>query len=338
MKISILVPCHNEEKSIKRCLLSCLNQSKKADQIVVVNDGSTDKSLEILKKFKEKITIVNIPVHTTRKSLAQAQGIKKINGDLLITTDADTILDRDFIKNIIEDFDDPKVVASAGYVKSIQDNWLTACRQIDYLIGQEIHRKAQSNINALYVIPGCAAAYRTKIFKKLILFDHDTLAEDLDFTYKYHEQNLKISYNKKAIVYTEDPANLYDYVRQLRRWNAGNWQNLLKHYRVLDKPSHALEHSLTYFEGLIFPLLILISLFINIKAFLIFYLFNFIIVFGFAIFGAIRDKRLDLFVVAPIYLFITLIHYFVFIEQFIFEILLRKNNLIWFKPERKAWI
>lgn len=338
MKISILVPCHNEEKSIKTCILSCLNQSKKVDQIVVVNDGSTDKSLEILKKFKEKITLVNIAKATGRKSLAQEQGLKAVKGDLLIATDGDTILDYDFIKNITQDFNDDKVMASAGYVKSIPHNLLTACRQIDYLIGQEIHRRAQANINALYVIPGCAAAYRTKIFKKLISFDHDTLAEDLDLTYKCHEKNLKVSYNKKAIAYTEDPSSLLDYIKQLRRWNAGNWQNLLKHYQVLDKPGNALELSLIYCEGLIFPLLLLIALFVNLKAFFLFYLLNFIITLGFATFGALRDKRTDILKAAPIYLFITFIHYGIFIEQFIAEVILRKNNLIWFQPERKAWI
>lgn len=338
MKVSILIPCHNEEKSIKSCVLSCLNQSRKVDQIVVVNDGSTDKSLSILRKFKDKITIVNISNTTGRKSFAQAEGMKVIKGDVLIATDGDTILDYDFVKNITDDFEDCKVMASAGYVKSIPHNLLTACRQIDYLIGQEIHRKAQSHINALYVIPGCAAAYRTKIFKKLISFDHNTLAEDLDLTYKCHEKNLKVAYNKKAIVYTEDPSSFLDYIRQLRRWNAGNWQNLLKHYQVLDKPGNALELTLTYCEGLIFPLLLLIALFVNLKAFFLFYLLNFIITLGFAAFGAFRDERTDILKAAPLYLFITFINYGIFVEQFIAEVVLKKNNQTWFQPERKAWI
>lgn len=338
MKISILVPCHNEERSIKKCILSCLKQSRKADQIVVVNDGSNDKSLKIIQQFMGKVTIINIPKATGRKSLAQEKGMKFVNGDIVISTDADTILDQDFIKNIEESFQDSKVMAVAGYVKSLSDNWLTACRQIDYLIGQEVHKQAQSHLDALFVIPGCAAAFRTKIFKRLISFDHDTLAEDLDFTYKYHEKNLKVAYNKKAIVYTQDPATLSDYVRQLRRWNAGNWQNLLKHYRVLDKPGNALQLSLIYCEGLIFPLLLLIALVVNIKAFLVFYLFNFIITFAFAIFGAVRDRRTDLLWASPIYLFLAFIHYGIFIEQFIQEVLLRRNNLVWFHPERKAWI
>lgn len=337
MKISILIPCHNEEKSIKWCVLSCLNQSRKADQIVVVNDGSTDKSLKILGKFKDKIKIINIPKATGSKSFAQEIGLKAVQGDILVTTDGDTLLDKDFVKNIEFDFADKKVMAVAGYVKSAPYNWLTACRQIDYLIGQDIHKLAQSHINALYVIPGCAAAYRTKIFKKKVTFEHDTLAEDLDFTYKYHEQGLKIHYDKKAVVYTQDPDNLHDYVRQFRRWHAGNWQNLLKHYSVFKKPGNALELTLIYCEGMVFPLLILSALVINVRAFLLFYLSYFLFVSGFAIYGAIRDHRWDLLWVTPIHLFVSFINFGVFIEQFVREVILRKNNLVWFQPERKAW-
>lgn len=338
MKVSVLIPCHNEEKSIKLCLLTCLNQSRKADQIVVVNDGSNDKSLKILKEFGKKITLVNISQPTGNKSYAQQIGLKKIKGDILITTDGDTFLEKDFIKNIIQEFEDPKVMACAGYVESLEVNWLTACRQIEYLIGQELHKLAQSKINALFVIPGCAAAYRTKIFKKSISFDHDTLTEDLDFTYKFHEQGLKISYCKKAIVYTQDPSSLSDYVKQLRRWNAGNWQNLLKHLSVLNKPGNALELSLVYGEGLIFPLILLLALIFNIKAFILFYFTYVLIISVFAIYGAIRDKRSDILWVIPIHLFVSFINYTVYFEQFFQEVILRKKNLIWFQPERKVWI
>ncbi len=142
MKVSILIPCHNEAQSIEKCILSCLNQTYLADEIIVVNDGSTDNSLKILKKFKNKIKIVNILKATGNKSCAQEQGLKYITGDILITTDGDTILDVNFIKNIIEEFKDKNIMACAGYVKSLQHNWLTASRQIEYLIGQEIHKQA----------------------------------------------------------------------------------------------------------------------------------------------------------------------------------------------------
>lgn len=70
MKISILIPAHNEEKSIKKCLESCLNQTRMPDEIVVVNDGSTDKTAEILAGFGDKIKVVYVPKATGNKSFA----------------------------------------------------------------------------------------------------------------------------------------------------------------------------------------------------------------------------------------------------------------------------
>ena len=336
MKVSVLIPCHNEEVSIKRCILSCLNQSHKPDEIVVINDGSTDNSLKILNQFIHEIKIVNLTKKSGSKSLVQEKGLQHITGDIVIMTDGDGVLDQHFIKNIYRELEDPQVVASAGYVKSIKQNALTSCRQIDYLISQEIHKKAQSLINALYVIPGCAAAYRTEIFRKHISFDHDTLTEDLDFTYKYHKKRLRITFCKNAIVYTQDPSTLRDYILQLRRWHAGNWQNLLKHYAVLNNPSNALELTLIYLEGLIFPLLLVVALVLNFKVFLFFSLTYITIVFLFALYGAKRDGRWDVLRHVPAYFFVSFINYSIFIEQFVREVVLLKRNLNWFQPRRKV--
>ena len=336
MKITVLVPCHNEELTIKKCVSSILKQSRKPDQVIVVNDVSTDNSLKLLKSFKKKIEVVNTLKSSGNKSHAQEVGLKHVSGDILITTDADTILHKDFVANISAEFNDESVIASAGYVVSTKQNWLTSCRQIDYLISQEVHKAAQSKINALFVIPGCAGAYRTKSFKKHISFDHDTLTEDLDFTYKHHQNNLKITFCKKAIVYTQDPATIDDYVKQLRRWNAGNWQNLLKHYQVMDKPGNALEMSLIYLEGLIFPFVLICAFVLNFRIFVMFSITYLAIISAFAFFGAVRDRRWDLLVQIPTYFFVSFINYAIFIEQFVTEVILRKKNLAWFQPERRV--
>lgn len=336
MKISVLIPCHNEKLTLKKCILSVLAQSQKAHEIIVVNDGSTDKSLSILKSFGRKIKIVTIPVNSGNKSHAHEAGLKYVTGDVVVTTDADTILDRDFIQNISAEFKNKDVVASAGYVKSMKKNWLTACRQIDYLISQEIHKPAQSAIGALFVIPGCAAAYRAREFRKHIDFDHDTLTEDLDFTYKHHRKDLKVTFCKKAVVYTQDPASINDYIRQLRRWNGGNWQNLVKHFKVIEKPGNALEISLIYLEGLIFPLLLILALAFNFRVFLQFSAVYLVIISLFAAYGTIRDKRWDLILHIPTYYFVSFLNYAIFLEQFVAEVIFRKKSLVWFQPKRRA--
>jgi len=224
IKISVLIPCRNEERSIKATVESCLNQSRKPDQIVVVNDGSTDRTADILALFGDKIQVVTIKKATGNKSYAQEYGLKFVTSDVFVTTDGDTMLDKDFIKYIEEDFQDESIISVAGYVRSMKYNWLTACRAFEYAVGQNLHKLAQSNINFLFVIPGAAGGFRTSDFRKHISFDHDTLTEDLDFTYRLHKKSLNILYDRRAIVFTQDPTTLKAYLNQMRRWFGGGWQ------------------------------------------------------------------------------------------------------------------
>jgi poly-beta-1,6-N-acetyl-D-glucosamine synthase len=336
LSISILVPCYNEEKTIRKCVLSWLNQSHPADEIIVVNDCSTDNTPKILEKFGDKITVVNLPKNTGNKSFAQEEGLAHVKTDIFVTTDADTVMDKYFIERVYNAFQDKKNQVFAGYVKSLKCNWLTACREIDYLIGQDLHKVAQYNINFLFVIPGCAGAFRTEIFKKFITFDHDTLTEDLDFTYKIHKNELKIFYDRHAVVYTQDPDNLRSYINQMRRWYSGGWQNLRKHIDILNKPARALEISMVYFEGLIFYPLMFLTPVLSVNIFLYLMAYGFLLGLLFGAYSAIKRKRLDLFLYSPLFLFITYIHAYIFLEQFIKEMVLQKKNMTWFHPERRG--
>ena len=336
MKVSILIPCHNEEKSIKKCVESCLNQTRKADEIVVVDDGSTDKSVEILEGFGDKVKIIKIIKNTGNKSYVQQHGLNFVTGDVFIATDGDTVLDKNFVKSIYEDFKDKKVIAVAGYVKSLKHNWLTACREIDYIIGQDLYKRAQSYLNFIFVIPGCAGAFRTEVFKKHISFDHDTLTEDLDFTYKLNEHYFKIKFDSKAVVYTQDPATLKSYVKQLRRWYGGGWQNLIKHFRVAKDPIRALELSLLYVEGVLYASLLILTPLINYRFFEYFFVSIICINLVTGIYASICRKRWDLLVCAPLFPILGYINAYVYLEQLVMEVFLQKRNMIWFQPERRA--
>ena len=109
MKISILIPCYNEELTIEKCIDSCINQTRQADQIVVVDDSSTDRTSEVLKKYGSKIKVVRTPKNTGNKSYAQEYGLQFIDGDIFITTDGDTMLKSDFIEIIEKDMLKPSV-------------------------------------------------------------------------------------------------------------------------------------------------------------------------------------------------------------------------------------
>lgn len=272
------------------------------------------------------------------KSYAQERGLKYITGDIFVTTDGDTLLDKDFSKRMENDFKDKSVMAVAGYVRSLKYNWLTRCRAFEYTIGQNIYKLAQNHLDYIFVIPGAASAFRTEIFKKYIVFDHDTITEDLDFTYKLHKNHLKIEFDKKAIVYTQDPDTLKSYIGQMRRWYGGGWQNLLKHLNkdFIENPRMILELTLIYVEGLVFSTLIFIIPLINIVLAIKFFLMLSMVVAIEAIYTAWLEKRVDLLLIPFVYPLIMYVNSYVLLEQFIKEVVLRKKNLVWYHPERRA--
>lgn len=334
MRISILIPCYNEELTIEKCLFSCLNQTRRADEIIVVDDSSTDKTPEILEKFGSFIKVVRTQKNTGNKSYAQEYGLQFVTGDIFIATDGDTILQKDFIETIEKDMQDNFVASVAGYVKSLKNNWITSCRALDYAIGQNIDKVAQDCMNVIFIVPGAAGAFRTNIFREKIKFDHDTLTEDLDFTYRLHKAGCKIKFNKKAICYTQDPATLKEYINQMRRWFCGGWQNLLKHFASVKSPRMVLELSFIYIEGLFFSALTIVLPFINLLLAVKLFLIYSIMIVALALYGSIKEKRFDALLYLPGYLFLKYINALVFIEQFIKEIILKKKNLVWFKPQR----
>lgn len=303
---------------------------------MVVNDGSTDRSPKILREFGKKIKVIDVYPATGNKGYAQKKGLALVTGDVFVTTDGDTRLDKNFIKQIEADFKDTKVAAVSGYVRSLKYNWLTTCRAYDYVVGQDIHKFAQSALNFIYVIPGAAGAFRTEIFKKYIGFDHDTLTEDLDFTYKLHKNGLKIKYDQRAIVFTQDPPTVGSYINQMRRWFGGGCQNLIKHLdgKIIDDPRRTLELSLIYVDGLVFSFLVFLMPLINILLAMKFYLLYLLIVAFLSIYAAVKEKRTDILLVPLFYGLLIFINSGIFIEQFFKEIVFRKKSLVWFHPER----
>jgi len=338
MKISILIPCHNEERGISATILSCLEQSRPADEIVIVDDGSTDSTRALIQEAVKQhphIKAVLLDQNTGIKSKAQEEGLKYVTGDVFITLDADTVVSYHFVKRVEIAFKDEGVVAFSGYVQSRKRNILTACREIEYIISQNIFKYAHSILGFIYVIPGCAGAFRTNYFKREIIFDHDTLAEDLDLSYYINASKFRIVFDRSAIVHTNDPENLRDYIGQVRRWYGGGWQCLPKHIKgVLNRPMQTLILSLMFVEGLTGFLGLIFLLLVDLEYFLMAILFALIVATCFGTFAAVRRRRIDILFATIFYPFLHMLNTYLFLEQFVKNVVFRSKSMIWYKPVR----
>lgn len=337
MTLSILIPCHNEERSIRATVDSCLSQTRLPDEIIVVNDGSTDDTAAILETFGDLITVITIPTATGNKSHAQERGLKLITTDIFVATDGDTILEPHFAQYALQNFENPNIHAVGGYVRSIRYNWITACRAFEYTIGQNLYKLGQSYIGFMMVIPGAAGAFRTETFKKYISFDHDTLTEDLDFTYRFHKYGLSVAYDRRMVVFTQDPTTLHSYINQMRRWYAGGWQNLMKYHSLAThRFNMALELSVVYVEGIMFSLLVFLLPLVNIRFFFHFILSYLMLATIFSVYAGIKERRWDIVFIPPAYLILMYVNSYIFLEQMMREVVFHKKNLYWFKPERMS--
>ncbi len=320
------------------CIRSCLAQTRPLDQILVINDGSKDGTGAILREFRHQITYITLPEATGNKSRAQQLGLRCVTGDIFIATDADTILHPRFVEYVEAAFRaDPAVGSVAGYVQSTTHNYLTALREIDYVIGQDIYKRAQAYVNYILVIPGCAGAFRTELFRDgTITFDHDTLTEDLDFTYKLHKHDKKVLFEPRAVVYTQDPHTLDSYVNQMRRWYGGGWQNLLKHYDVvIHSPGAALQLSLAYLESTLFAAFFFLLPFLNLLVFLQLLTVTLFASIAMGAYAAWRRSRFDLLWYSPLLLPLRALNAWIFMEQFFLEVVMQHKEKHWFHPERR---
>ena len=230
--VSLILPAYNEEKTISKSIERGLNQNYKGNiEIIVIDDGSTDKTYQIAKKYADEYNNVKIIQHEENKGKSHAlnAGFAEAKGDISIISDTDSILAPDLVSKMVPHFKDPKVGMVAGMIViENEKNLLTRLQQIEYLFTQMIIRFCQSSHRNVLICPGAATAVRTHIAKRILLTDR-TVAEDADFTFSVWKDGWKISQEPEALSYTEAPENFKGLLNQRKRWFYGSLQTIAIH-------------------------------------------------------------------------------------------------------------
>ncbi len=110
MKVSLVIPVYNEEKYIKECLISVVAQRKQPDEIIIVDNNSTDRTLKIASQFPVKI----VKEKTQGMIQARNRGFNEAFGDIIARCDADVILPPDWVERIKDNFETRKIDALTG--------------------------------------------------------------------------------------------------------------------------------------------------------------------------------------------------------------------------------
>lgn len=268
--VSVVVPAHNEEKGIIRTLNSLQQNAYRHTEIIVVDDGSTDRTSQVVRTYKmalPKMRTVSYmartsgrdlsltrriirkpassyPIHLVRqknggKGSAVNNGIKNYaSGSLIMTLDADSMIHPLAVHNAVRYFKDKRIMGIAANVRVMGRGWLGTLQRFEHMIGYR-SKKFYTLSNCEFIVGGVASTYRKSALKKVGYYDTDTQTEDIGLSMKLiarlGNKNKRIVYASDVVAMTEGVLTYKALVKQRYRWKLGSLQNLYKYRELLGR-------------------------------------------------------------------------------------------------------
>jgi cellulose synthase/poly-beta-1,6-N-acetylglucosamine synthase-like glycosyltransferase/spore germination protein YaaH/peptidoglycan/xylan/chitin deacetylase (PgdA/CDA1 family) len=232
---TVVVPAYNEEKVIAATLAGVLASEHRDLEVVVVDDGSTDGTAEVVLDVARRDPRVRL-VRTQNggKSAALNRGFRESRTEVVVTIDGDTILGPATVGRLVAPFADRRVDAVCGNVEvGNVHNALTAFQAIEYVTTQNFDRRAFDRLNCITVVPGATGAWRRTSVLAIGGYENDTLTEDADITLRLLRAGGRVVYEPEARSQTEAPETIGALSRQRFRWSFGTFQCLWKHRGAL---------------------------------------------------------------------------------------------------------
>ncbi len=242
--VSIIVPCYNEGKTLENCVNSLMEQSYRRFEVILVDDGSTDDTLDICHKLATRLNkrVFYFTKPNGGKASALNYGICRSDGEIVVCIDADSVFAKTTLNELVKSFvRNPDLGAVGGNVKVANRGKLFNKHQaIEYITGLNVQRRAFAYLGCMQVISGAIGAFNRAKLSTIGGYSSDTIVEDMDVTISMIKAGYSVEYNSKAVAYTEAPENLKDFIRQRYRWAFGGFQIMRKHRNMVFKKKYGL--------------------------------------------------------------------------------------------------
>jgi cellulose synthase/poly-beta-1,6-N-acetylglucosamine synthase-like glycosyltransferase len=237
--VSVVIPAWNEEVGILSTIKSIMLNSYSSIEVIIVNDGSTDRTEEIVKKYiashRKYFTstgksIVYSHKRNGGKGAALNHAIEIAKGEIIVTVDADSIADQDMVGKLVTYFGDPGVDAVVGNVKVAGEiGFINLLQRLEYLFGF-YHKRAHSVLGAEYIYGGACAAFRKEtVFDTIGYFDTSSITEDIEMSLRTRYHGHGAVYADDAICYTEGAGTVLGLIKQRLRWKKGRFEAFSKY-------------------------------------------------------------------------------------------------------------
>ncbi|MFI6492294.1 glycosyltransferase [Streptomyces sp. NPDC050564] len=229
--VSVIVPAYNESAGIEAAVRSLL-ASDHPVEIIVVDDGSTDGTADLVESLRLPVRVIRQP--NAGKPAALNTGLAAATCDLVVMVDGDTVFEPETVRTIVQPFADPRVGAVSGNAKVInRGGMLGRWQHIEYVVGFNLDRRLFDLAECMPTVPGAVGAFRRRALLDLGGVSDVTLAEDTDLTMALCRDGWRVVYEEGAKAWTEAPASLNALWRQRYRWCYGTLQAMWKHRGAL---------------------------------------------------------------------------------------------------------
>ncbi len=228
--ISVLVPAFNEEKTIEKTIKAIFKIDYPIKELIVLNDGSTDKTRKIVEKLLTefpKLKLIN--KENSGKADSLNQGIKIAKGELVVVVDADSYPAEDSFGKLVGYFDNEKTgAATCIFVPRNTNKFFERLQDIEYRV-IAFTRKLLGYVGAIYVTPGPLAMYRKSALEKIGGFDKKSMTEDIEIAWNLTKHGYEREMCLSTYATTTVPNKFLAWYKQRRRWNIGGLQCISKY-------------------------------------------------------------------------------------------------------------
>ncbi|QNS04448.1 bifunctional polysaccharide deacetylase/glycosyltransferase family 2 protein [Streptomyces xanthii] len=233
--VTVIVPAYNEEAGIAATLRSLLASTHQRLQIVVVDDGSGDRTVEIAREYARRDSRVQVVCQPNAgKAAALNHGLTYARCPYVVMVDADTVFEPDAIQRLVQPLAHPAVGAVSGNTKvGNRKRLLGRWQHLEYVFGFNLDRRMFEVLECMTTVPGAIGAFRLDALMGVGGLSEDTLAEDTDLTMALWRAGWRVVYEETAVAWTEVPTSLRQLWRQRYRWCYGTLQAMWKHRRAV---------------------------------------------------------------------------------------------------------